>query len=93
MKEKWKGVFPEFFNLYVKIHACDKRSFLISHMKAKIYTKELVWTKGKKTSLQYRKTEGSVVLQTHGINGFGLSWGMLLIFLCVCLQNPWLERK
>lgn len=77
-----KGVFPEFFNLYMKIHACDKRSLPISHIKAKIYSQELVWIAREKIV-----AEGSVVLQAHCINGFGLSWILLLLFLHVCLQN------
>lgn len=81
-ERKVKGVFPELFNLYMKIHACGKRSFPISPMKAKIYTHELVWIEGEKNSLQCGKTEGSVVHQAHCINGFGLSWGLLLSSLC-----------
>lgn len=41
-ERKVKGYFPELLNLYMKIHACDKRNFLISHMEAQIYTQELV---------------------------------------------------
>lgn len=44
---------------------CDKIDFLISCLKAKIYTQELVWIEGEKeeeTSLQHGKTEGLMVL-------------------------------